>query len=65
MAPVTRRAPRAVRSLSGAELGIDTDNGMRYGTTQSTPGEEGNGPGSTGGRAQYSHNEPTGHTSCV
>ena len=51
MAPVTRRA-LAARSLSGAGLGIDTDNDMRNGTTQGTR-EEGNGPGScTGGRAQ-------------
>ena len=51
MAPVTRRALAAC-SLSGAELGIDTDNNMRYGTARST-GEEGNGPGSTGGRRIY------------
>ena len=54
MAPLTRRA-RAVCSLSGAELGIDTGTGndMRNGTTRSTR-EEGNGPGSTGGRAHGS-----------
>ena len=48
--PVTRRA-HSMRHLSGAELGTDTvHNDTRFGTPSDR--QEGNGPGSTGGRAQ-------------
>ena len=51
MAPPMTRHAHSMRRLSGAELGTDIDhNGTRTGTQSA--GQEGNGPGSTGGRAQ-------------
>ena len=50
--PMTRRA-HAMRRLSGAELGTDTDHNDTASDTPSAR-QEGNGPGSTGGRAHGS-----------
>ena len=44
MAPIVTRRAHAMRRLSGAELGTDTDNDTRNGTLSA--GQEGNGPGS-------------------
>ena len=51
MAPIMTRRALAMRRLSGAELGTDTDhNDTRTDTLNDR--QDGNGPGSTGGRAQ-------------